>query len=270
MLSELIGGNQLTYLVRELSSAEPSVLITDLLLSEKAPERRLGRALLEEIQISYLDQTILKSKANKKKLQILLLEIARTPFSAETASRVFPMLFPCYENTDAALQEEFSDEMTFQAINYPGACYGSWKQISSPTPILVEVLAKAKTYFDGIDTARSCSGGHLTFPEWNLAIKEWQRRFSNEISIGARRASVLASLVRHVDIIYGSEWSIADTQSVSDPRPMTTFSHGMEVPRVEILDPEGCAIRRLRFNSRLKKLQEAEASSPDALGNQTL
>lgn len=269
MLSELIGEDQLTYLVHELSSTEPSALITDLLLSEKAPERRLGRALLEEIQISGFDQSILKSKANKKKLQILLMEIARTPFSAETTSRVFPLLLPCYEITDAAIKEEFSEEMTFQAINYPGACYGTWKQITNPTPILVEVMAKTKTYFDGIDKVRLCSGGHLTFPEWNLAVKEWQRRFSNDVNAGARKASIFASLVRHIDIIYGSDWSIAGTQSVSDPQPMTRFSHGMEVPRLEILDPEGCAIRRLQYISRLQKLQEEESSSPDALGNQT-
>ena len=267
-LSELIEENQLTYLVRELSNAEPSALITDLLLSEKIFERRLGRALLEEIQISELDETILKKKANKKKLQILLLEIARRPFSAEVTSRIFLLLLPIYENTEAALREEFSDEMAFQAINYPGACYGPWKQVSSPTQILVEVLAKTKTYFDGIDKVRLCSGGHLTFPEWSLAVKEWERRFSNEVSTGARKASVFASLVRHIDIIYGSEWSIAGNQSVSDPRPMTRFSHGIEVPRLELLDPEGCAIRRLRCISKLKKLQGDEASSPDALGNQ--
>ena len=40
---------------------------------------------------------------------------------------------------------------------------------------------------------------------------------------------------------------------------MTTFAHGVEVPRVEILDPEGCTIRRLRFNSLLNKLQSGDS-----------
>ena len=148
--------------------------------------------------------------------------------------------------------------MVYQAINFPGACYQTWKDHSSPPPALVEVLKQVKVYFDGLDSLRSCSGGHLTFPEWNSALKEWERRFSNEVSEGAKKASIFASLVRHIDLIYGSEWSIADTSSVSDPRPMTTFAHGMEVPRVEILDPEGCAIRRLRLNSLLRKLQSGD------------
>lgn len=268
-LSELIEGNQFNSLVSKLSNAEPRALITNLILSEKIFERRLGMALLEKIQISGLDETIFKKIANKKKLQILLLEIARSPFTAEVTSRIFLLLLPIYEKTEPELKEEFGDEMAFQAINYPGACYGAWKQISNPTPILVEVLAKTKTYFDGIDKIQLCSGGRVTFPEWSLAVKEWERRFSNEVSTGARNASVFASLVRHIDIIYGSEWSIAGAQRISDPRPMTRFSHGMEVPRLEILDPEGCAIRRLRYYSRLIKLQEAKVSSPDALGDQT-
>ena len=90
-------------------------------------------------------------------------------------------------------------------------------------------------------------------------MKEWERRFSNEVNEEAKKASVFASLVRHIDLIYGSDWSIADTSSVSDPRPMTTFAHGVEVPRVEILDPEGCTIRRLRFNSLLNKLQSGDS-----------
>lgn len=210
-----------------------------------------------------LDEAVLKAKGSVKALRVLLFEIARRPFSADLTSRIFLLLLPFYETTDATLREEFVNEMIFQAINFPGACYQAWKDHSSPTPALVEILQQVKTYFDGLDSLRSCSGGYITFPEWSSALKEWERRFSNEVSEGAKKASIFASLVRHIELIYGSEWSIAGTSSVSDPTPMTTFSHGMEVPRIEILDPEGCALRRLRFNSLLRGLQGGD--SPDSI-----
>ncbi|ULA70127.1 MAG: hypothetical protein LZF62_480328 [Nitrospira sp.] len=261
LLPEAIREHECAYLLNQLSGAYGSSLITELLLSKQVSERRLGRALLEEVRLEKLDEAVLKAKGSVPSLSVLLLEIARRPFSAELTSRIFLLLLPFYETTDTTLRKEFVDEMVFQAINFPGACYQAWKDHSSLPPALVEVLEQVKTYFDGLDSLRSCSGGHLTFPEWNSALKEWERRFSNEVSEGAKKASIFASLVRHIDLIYGSEWSIADTSKLSDPSPMTTFSHGMEVPRVEILDPEGCAIRRLRFNSLLRKLQGKD--SPD-------
>jgi hypothetical protein len=260
LLPEAIREHECAYFVNRLSGDYGSSLTTDLLLSEQLSERRLGRALLEEIKLEKLDDAVLKERGSTKALRVLLFEIARRPFSAELTSRIFLLLLPFYETTDPELRKEFVDEMAFQAINFSGACYQAWKDHPSPLPTLIEVLKHVKTYFDGLDSLRTCSGGHLTFPEWKLALKEWERRFSNEVSEGANRASIFASLVRHIDLIYGSEWSIANTSGVSDPRPMTTFAHGMEVPRVEILDPEGCAIRRLRFNSLLNKLQGGDSA----------
>ena len=259
LLPDAIREHECAYFVKRLSGDFGSSLVADLLLSEQLSERRLGRALLEEIKLEKLDDAVLKERGSPKALRILLLEIARRPFSAELTSRIFLLLLPFYETTNPELRKDFIDEMTIQAINFPGACYQAWETHPSPPPILVEVLKHVKTYFDGLESLRSCSGGHLTFPEWKLALKEWERRFSNEVNEEAKKASVFASLVRHIDLIYGSDWSIADTSSVSDPRPMTTFAHGVEVPRVEILDPEGCTIRRLRFNSLLNKLQSGDS-----------
>lgn len=266
LLPEAIREHECAYFVNRLSGAYGSSLVTDLLLSEQIPERKLGRALLEEIALEKLDDAVLKEKGSTKALRILLLEIARRPFSAELTSRIFLLLLPFYETTDPELRKEFIDEMTFQAINFPGACHQAWKDLPTPPSALVEVLKKVKAYFDGLDSLRSCSGGHLTFPEWNTALKEWERRFSNDVKEGAEKASIFASFVRHIDLIYGSEWSIGDTSSVSDPRPLTEFSHGMEVPRIEILDPEGCTIRRLRFNSLLMKLQRQDI--PDSANHE--
>lgn len=260
LFPEAIREHQCAYLLNQISGDYASSLITDLLLSERVSERRLGRALLEEVKLEKLDEAVLKARGSAKALRILLLEIARRPFAAELAARIFLLLLPFYETTDATLRKEFVDEMVFQAINYPGACYQAWKDYLNPPPVLIDVLKKAKVYFDGLDSLQSCPGGHLTFPEWNTALKAWERRFANEVSEGAKKASVFASLVRHIDLIYGSRWSIADTSNVSDPKPMIEMSHGMEVPRVEILDPEGCVLRRLRFNSLLSMLENQDIS----------
>ncbi len=258
LLPRAIREHECAYFVNRLSGDYGSSLITDLLLSEELAERRLGRALLEEVKLEKLDGAVIKERGNPNALRILLLEIARRPFSAEFTSRIFLLLLPFYETTSPELRNDFIDEMIFQAINFPGACYQAWANHPTPSPILVEVLKRVKAYFDGLDSLHSCSGGHLTFPEWKTGLKEWERRFSNDVREGAEKASIFASLVRHIDLIYGSEWSIASTSSVSDPRPLTEFSHGMEVPRVEILDPEGCAIKRLRFNLLLNKLRDGD------------
>ena len=146
--------------MKRLSGDFGSSLVADLLLSEQLSERRLGRALLEEIKLEKLDDAVLKERGSPKALRILLLEIARRPFSAELTSRIFLLLLPFYETTNPELRKDFIDEMTIQAINFPGACYQAWETHPSPPPILVEVLKHVKTYFDGLESLRSCSGGH--------------------------------------------------------------------------------------------------------------
>jgi hypothetical protein len=255
LLTDIIKEGKLAYLSNKLSGDYGSTLITDLLLSEQVNERRLGRALLEQMKEAKLDDAILSAKGSAKALTVLLFEIARMPFKAELMSQMFLLLLPFYESTEETLRNEFVGEMVFQGINYPGTCYRAWKDYPTPSTVLIEVLERVKSYFDALDSLRSCSGGQLTFPEWKSGLKEWERRFSIEVSEGAKKASVFASLIRHIDLIYGSEWSNANTSRLSDPTPMTTLSHSMEVPRLEVLDPEGCIMRRIRLNSLLKKLQ---------------
>ena len=57
--------------------------------------------------------------------------------------------------------------------------------------------------------------------------------------------SVFMSVVTKVKLIYGNEFSFSDGKSISNASTMSHIENSMELPRLEIIDPEGMTIRRL-------------------------
>jgi hypothetical protein len=258
---ELIKEHKLDYLISEISQANPTGLITDLLLSPQSHERKLGRTLLCEIPLEKLDEEVIQQKSNDALLQILLLEISRTPFLSENASRVFQVIYPMYENTANSLRSECVEEMTLQAINYPGSCLQKWKDISDPLPLLLEVIKNADQYFQHLHSTDNCPGRFIAFPQLKQAFKDWGRRFANEVDAGAEQASLFRKLVRNYQIIYGSQWSTFQGGVISNSSTPQAISHGTELPRLELLDPEGSAIRRLQLSSKLLNLLKEDSEN---------
>lgn len=258
---ELIKEQKLEYLISEISQASPSALISDLLLSKQGHERKLGITLLCEIPLEKLDEEVIQQNSNDALLRILLLEIGRTPFLSEIAPRVFQVIYPMYENTDDSLRSECVEEMTLQAINYPGSCLQKWKDISDPLPLLLEVIKNADHYFQCLHSTDNCPGRFITFPQLKQALKDWERRFANEIDAGAKQASLFRQLVRNYQILYGSQWSTFQGGVISNSSSPQHISHGTELPRLELLDPEGAAIRRLQLNSKLLNLLKDDSEN---------
>ena len=254
----LIKEHKLDYLISEISQHNPSALISDLILSPHGHERKLGRTLLSKIPIEKLDEEVIQQKSSNSLLRILLLEISLTHFTSEIAPRVFEAIYPMYENAENSLRSECIEEMTLQAINYPGSCLQKWKDISEPFPLLLEVIKNADQYFQRLHSADNCPGRFITSPQLPQAFKDWERRFANEIDKGAKQASIFRNLVRNYQIIYGSQWSTFNGGIISNTSNPQPISHGTEFPRLELLDPEGMAIRRLQLNSKLRKLLKSD------------
>jgi len=259
-LSALIKEHKLNYVITEFAQANPSEFVSCLLLADSSQERKLGRALLTQIDISTLDGEVVQQKANSRRLRILLLEISRKPFTSEIASRVFQIIYPLYENVEQSARSEFIEEMTLQAINYPGSCLEKWKEIPERSPLLNEVIEKTDEYFDQLRSAEKCGGKLITFPQLKPAFRDWERRFASEVDSGAKQASIFRSLVRNYQIIYGSQWSTYQGGVISPPRTPQSFAHGTEFPRVELLDPEGMSLRRLRANAKLREMLEESSN----------
>ena len=166
------------------------------------------------------------------------------------------MLEPNFCTVSPELQEEFKHQMTLQAINYPGDCLEEWKKINNPSDLIKSVIESAERYFNNLKKISNSPAKSFTFPEFNQAFEKGRREHSRKISEGVREKSVFMNLMKNVDIIYGKQWSAMVQGKLSEPTEFKEYSHYIEVPRLEEIDPEGSHIRRLQATSHIKNLKK--------------
>lgn len=251
-LSWHIKNSKFEYLLSKTTESDIGSFITDLMISFDNKKRLFGFLLFQKTKISSFDENTLK-KAQVIQLHLLLLESIRNPFSSEDASRFFIMLEPYFQDVSTELKNEFKDEMVTQAINYPGKCLNNWKKINTPSNLIKDVIESAEQYFKKLENISQSAAISFTFPELKNSFEIERREFSKKVSKGAQEESILASLCKKVDIIYGNQWCIMVGDKLGDPTALERISHSVELPRLELIDPEGMTIRRMRATAQIKE-----------------
>jgi hypothetical protein len=249
--------NAFEYLISELQKMDVSDYVTELIISRDKINRDLGFVLFEEIKLNSLSQDIL-NKADDKQLHVILLESTRKPFSGEDASRFFISLESRFQGSSLQLMKEFKQEMLTQAINYPGECFDAWKQADNPSELVRSVLESAEQYFKKMPEIGKLSAVSFVFPELERALALGHREFSRKLSEGDNK-SAFASIFKTVHVIYGKQTSTVIEGKLSNPTPFTETSLSTELPRLELIDPEGMTIRRMQAAAEINEVLKTGA-----------
>jgi len=242
------------HLKTEICKSKNQDFITNWSLSTDTNKRKTARAILQKSESVVFSQDVI-SEANEKQLEVALLELIRKPLiEANKMSEYLLALEPSFRNLRPELKQMFKNEMTLQAINYPGACLENWEKIENPSDLLKEVIADAKKYFERLNEIKDSPAISFTFSGSKEAVEREANEFSNKISREAREKSIFAKLAKNVNIIYGSRWAVMTVDGkLGQATNFHKFGHSMEFPRVEIIDPEGMAIRRLQTTRDIKE-----------------
>jgi hypothetical protein len=243
------------YIKSELSKGHVRALLTRWLLSKDNRRRRVGNQIFQNLASFSISEEEL-SKADEIQLRIVLLEFIRKPLTADKTSEYLLMLEPRFRKAQDDLKNRFKKEMTLQAVNYPGACLERWGKVAGPSDLLQEVLASAKKYFENLRRLSNSPATNFTFPEYKKAADRGAREFSSRIGRGAKDKSVIAKLAKSVQILYGSMWSIMVNGDLREAAPFKEMSSTIEFPRLERIDPEGAAIRRIQATIELNNLEK--------------
>jgi len=221
--------------------------ITNWSLSMDVNKRKIARAILQNSKSVVFSQDVI-SKADEKQLEVALWELIHNPIiDAQKTSECLLALEPVFRNVRPELKQMFKNEMILQAINYPGVCLGNWKKIENSSDLINEVVVSAEKYFERLNAIKDSPAISFTFPGCKEAAEREASEFSNKISREAWGKSIFAQLAKNVHIIYGSKWAVMTTDGkLGQATNFNEFSHSMEFPRVEIIDPEGMAIRRIQ------------------------
>ena len=243
------------YIKSELPKGHVQGFLTRWLLSKDKMRRRVGNQIFKDLASFSISEEEL-SKADEIQLRIALLEFIRKPLTADKTSEYLLMLEPRFRKAEDDLKNRFKKEMTFQAINYPGACLERWEKVVDPSELLQEVLASARKYFENLRTLSNSPATSITFPEYKKAAERGDREFSARVGEEAKEKSVFVKFAKSVQILYGSMWSIMADGKLREATAFKELRSSMEIPRLERIDPEGMAIKRIQATIELNNLEK--------------
>lgn len=234
------------HLKTQICQSKTQDFITNWSLSTDTNKRKIARSILQKSESVAFSQDAI-SEASEEQLEITLQEFIRRPLLAEKSSAYLLALEPAFRSVRPELKQIFKNEMTLQAINYPGVCLENWEKIENPSNLLKDVIADAKKYFERLKAIKDSPAISFTFPGCKEAAEREANEFSNKISREAKEKSIFANLAKNIHIIYGSKWAVMTVDGkLGQATNFNEFGHSMEFPRVEIIDPEGMAIRKVQ------------------------
>lgn len=252
LLAQLQEG-KFSYLKSEMGKYNIEELVVNCLISSEREKRVIGKFLFQEVKMNSLSQEVL-SKADESQLKVALLEFIRQPFLGEKVSQYLLFIEPRFRQVSSGLQKILKDEMVMQAINYPGACLERWKKINNPSDLLQDVIKVAEEYFNNLNKIKDSPAISFSFVGYIKAVEIKYNDFSSQVARKAHEKSIFSKLAKNVQIIYGSRWSMYVEGNLGEDTSFSEFSSSMEFPRLEIIDPEGMALRRLKVSTRINEL----------------
>lgn len=228
-------------------------VVARLALSSVAATRRFGLFLFNALECVVLPKEVVE-ESGKTGARLLHYELQCRPQSPEATARLLVSLFRNACESNDPFRQELIDEIALQARNYPGRFRAELELRGADLPDLVTLLDAANNFFKQLQAAHEAGVNAMQVPGSHRAATLYRRRISRETSEAAKEHSTLLSLFKHIDLIYGGESGAFDGRQLSKASPLTPFSSSVEIPLLELCDPEQMALHRLQAAAKISQL----------------
>jgi hypothetical protein len=236
---------------------------TDLCFQGGAFSRRIGMVIFSNCNVPTLEaQTV--GTASATSVELLLLEAQRFHVDYAALGRLHAAVARRVDELDGELPELFYEEVARQCRN----TYAYRTALRAAAPNNEYLLAIAADAEDRVKETRDSFASpalQMDVPGYTRARRLYDRYMAGVVAKGIAEKSVLLNLVRKVRLLYGGErWRFFGPDgSLSPPSAFHTSSAEVEMPQLEIANPEEAQMRRLQASARIARLeQEADSSAP--------
>ena len=227
----------------------------DLCFASGASVRQVGLLFFDECGLEKLDPDAVRN-AMPQQIELLLLEAQRRQISYGALARLHASLADRVDEIQAHLPELFYEEVALQCMNtheYRVALTNARLTHEYLQAIVVDVGERLAA----IGSASRSPAFRMQAPGQVRAQILHDRRFVREVSASVKQHSTFLSLFSSIQMLYGGmEPRIFLREGeLSPPVQIHSSSSSVEVPRLDFIDPEGMAIRRLSAAVRVKVLE---------------
>ena len=242
------------WLLSQMKRKHVGEFVGRLALSVDGASRQLGLFFFDELELTSLPPQLL-DQVGEQRLRVTFLELQRVLFDGKAIGRYLALLTPYAQRAGDTFQQEFYAELVLQAKNYGGACREEFKQRANEFPMLKKALDEADCYFDALRRVRQSGIAQMQVPGYRQATRLLGRRSSEEIRRGTESNSIIG-LFKHVHLLYGKQWSSFLGGKLGESSGLHQISTTIEIPRLEVIDPEGMVLRRLQVSAEIATISK--------------
>lgn len=244
------------WLLSEIVARTRSGWYSALFFSPARHRRRFAFALFDEIPFEKFPEGMLEQRSDDE-IALALFEFRLNRLSPEQVLTLFVALLGRVETGATPLKHLYEDELLYQAKNLPGACLERLKPLSAQSELVSTVTSKAEAYFQAL---RKCHGSPLVameVPGLQRSLRIQGARQSRQIHEMSQELSVFAKLFANSYLLYGGKsYRYCRDGELGEVSELQAFSAQSELPRLEIIDPEGAVIRQ---HDTIESLRQLEA-----------
>ena len=252
-LEVLISSQSNSWLLSELNGKDVGNLVGQLVLSPSERCRKLGLFFFDKLGMSALPAAMLDT-VGEDQVRVAFYELQRGIVHGDAIAHYLIMLIPCIQRSSLDFQAEFYDLLVLQLKNYSGICRDIFQKKQNEFQMLKKAIEEVDNYFNALQNVRHSCINTMEVTGYRRAKYLYSRRFSNVVSKGAEEASVFMQFCKKIQLLYGKTWSSFYDGKLGEVSSLKQFSSSSEIPRLEIIDPEGMALRRLYASSKIFEL----------------
>jgi hypothetical protein len=243
------------WLLSEMSTHSPPGFYAHLFFSSHRHRRRFAFALFDELPFDGFPGSSLERRSDDE-IALAVLELRLNRLSPEQVSTFLIALAARIETGAAALKQLYEDELLYQAKNLPGACLEKLKPIAERSELVRRVATKAEAYFEALRKCHDSSLTAMQIPGLHRALRIRNARSSRQVHELSQEMSVFAKMFSTSYLLYGGKtYRYCRDGELGETSELQAFSAETELPRLEIIDPEGAAIRRHHTLNSISQLE---------------
>lgn len=258
-LQRLFHGPQLRWLLTEMGGESMDTLVGRLCVSRDTETRRLGLFLFDSLGMLSFPLDTLNSSGVAS--QLLFYESQRVALSPKAIARILVAISSSAEAAKNGFRSEVFDELKLQARNFAGECRGELAARGEAIPLVQTALAEVSTYFTDLDRAHQAGINGMEVTGHRRAALVYRRRLSRQVTKSAESNSVLLSMAKSIRLLYGRTTSQFVGGVLGPAAPLAETSVSMEMPILELSDPEEMAMRRVHATAAIERLLQPEQNN---------
>jgi hypothetical protein len=246
------------WLKNTMSQADMSGVIAEVALTTDWAQRRLALHLFDQLNLEQLSLSVLQA-ADPRRLQLAFFESQRVMMNGEAIGRLLATLLPYAEAMDPQFQGEFFDEVLLQCQNRGGATRSEIESRVGTHPRIVKIMSRVAELMAERRSVSDSAIAAMNLPGYEKAGRRFLRRQSAMTDKAMREHSVVLQFCKQVALLYGRKWSRYFNGALSESSSLSRIESGIEVPILDLGDPEGMRLRRLQASRRIAELEQAIA-----------